>query len=140
MKKPKTPSNTVLNRRARFDYKLDDELSVGMSLSGIEVRMIRDHHVQLQGSFVTTRNGQLWLNNLTLGSEIARNIRLLATKPQIRAFMKQKDLGFTIIPTKILTNTRYIKLIIALGKGKKSYDKRETIKHRDLTREAKKFN
>lgn len=140
MKKPKTPSNTVLNRRARFDYKLDDELSVGMSLSGIEVRMIRDHHVQLQGSFVTIRNGQLWLNNLTLGSETARNIRLLATKPQIRAFMKQKDLGFTIIPTKILTNTRYIKLIIALGKGKKSYDKRETIKHRDLTREAKKFN
>lgn len=140
MKKPKTPSNTVLNRRARFDYKLDDELSVGMSLSGIEVRMIRDHHVQLQGSFVTIRNDQLWLNNLTLGSETARNIRLLATKPQIRAFMKQKDLGFTIIPTKILTNTRYIKLIIALGKGKKSYDKRETIKHRDLTREAKKFN
>ena len=140
MKKPKTPSNTVLNRRARFDYKLDDELSVGMSLSGIEVRMIRDHHVQLQGSFVTIRNGQLWLNNLTLGSETARNIHLLATKPQIRAFMKQKDLGFTIIPTKILTNTRYIKLIIALGKGKKSYDKRETIKHRDLTREAKKFN
>ena len=140
MKKPKTPSNTVLNRRARFDYKLDDELSVGMSLSGIEVRMIRDHHVQLQGSFVTIKSGQLWLNNLTLGSETARNIRLLATKPQIRAFMKQKDLGFTIIPTKILTNTRYIKLIIALGKGKKSYDKRETIKHRDLTREAKKFN
>ena len=140
MKKPKTPPTTVLNRRARFDYQLEDELSVGMSLTGIEVRQIRDHHVQLQGSFITLRNGELWLNNLTLSSETARNIRLLATKVQIRSFTKQKELGFTIIPTKILAGNKYIKLIIALGKGKKSYDKRQTIKQRDLNREAKTFH
>ncbi len=72
--------NTVtINRRARYDYVLGDELTMGMSLSGDEVRSIRDHHVQLKGSFVTIRNSELWLNNLTLGTSTARNIKLLVT-------------------------------------------------------------
>ena len=54
-----------------------------MVLSGPEVRLIRDHHVQLKGSFITLKDGELWLNNLTLGAETARNIKLLATKKQI---------------------------------------------------------
>lgn len=134
MKKKKVPDSVTVNRRARYDYHLGDELSCGMELSGPEVRSIRDHHVQLKGSFVTIRNGELWLNNLTLGAETARNIRLLATRKQIAALEKEKVAGSTIVPVKLLAGGRYIKLVIALGKGKKKYDKRETIKKRDFER------
>ncbi|MBR2695604.1 SsrA-binding protein [Candidatus Saccharibacteria bacterium] len=134
MKKKKQPSTTTVNRRAHFDYQLGEEITCGMSLSGPEVRLIRDHHVQLKGSFVTIRNSELWLNNLTLGAETARNIRLLATKKQIAGLEKQKAAGMTIVPTKLLAGGRHIKLVIALGRGKKKYDKRETIKKRDFER------
>lgn len=134
MKKRKTPATTTVNRKARFDYELGDELTAGLVLTGDEVRSIRDHHVQLKGSFVTLRNGELWLNNLTLGAETSRNIKLLATKKQIATFAKQKISGYTIVPVKLLAGGRHIKLVIALGRGKKKYDKRETIKRRDIER------
>ena len=133
-KKKTTPSTVTENRCARFDYTLSNELICGMSLSGPEVRLIRDHHAQLKGSFVTIRNNELWLNNLTLGADTARNIRLLATRRQIADFSKQKLQGFTIVPVKLLAGGRHIKLVIAIGKGKKKYDKRETIKKRDFER------
>ena len=134
MKKKKVSDLTTVNRRARFDYELGEELSCGMELKGPEVRLIRDHHVQLKGSYVTIRNGELWLYGLTLGAETARNIRLLATKKQITALAKQKMQGFTIVPVKIIGGARHIKLVIAVGRGKKKYDKRETIKKRDIER------
>lgn len=134
MKKAKTPATVTINRRARFDYALDEELTCGMLLSGPEVRLIRDHHVQLKGTFVTLRNGELWLNNLTLGADTARNIKLLATKKQIASLARAKADGLQIIPVRLLAGGRYIKLVIATGKGKKKYDKRETIKKRDIER------
>lgn len=134
MKKKKIQDSVTVNRKARFDYVLGDELTVGMVLSGLEVRSIRDHHVQLKGSFVTVRNGELWLNNLTLGAETARNIKLLATRKQIAGLMREKVAGSTIVPVKLLGGSRHIKLVIAIGKGKKKYDKRETIKKRDIER------
>ena len=134
MKKQKIPETVTLNRRAHYDYQLGEELTVGMSLSGLEVRAIRDHHVQLKGAFVTIRNNELWLNNLTLGADTARNIKLLATKRQITALNREKIAGSTIVPVRLLGGSRYIKLVIAVGKGKKKYDKRETIKKRELDR------
>lgn len=134
MKQKKTQNSVTVNRRAHYDYQLGDELTVGMNLSGPEVRSIRDHHVQLKGSFVTIRNDELWLNNLTLGADTARNIKLLATKKQIASLNKEKVLGSTIVPVRLLGGGRYIKLVIAVGKGKKKYDKRETIKKRDIER------
>lgn len=134
MKKTKIPDSVTVNRRAHYDYVLSDELECGMALSGLEVRSIRDHHVQLKGSFVTIRNGELWLNNLTLGADTARNIKLLATRRQISALEKEKVQGSTIVPVRLLGGKRHIKLVIAIGKGKKKYDKRETIKKRDLDR------
>lgn len=122
----------TVNRQARFDYFLGDELTVGMVLSGLEVRAIRDHHVQLKGAFVTIRNNELWLNNLTLGADTARNIKLLATRKQIASLGREKVAGSTIVPVKLLGGSRHIKLVIAIGKGKKKYDKRETIKKRDI--------
>lgn len=124
----------TVNRQARFDYFLGDELTVGMVLSGLEVRAIRDHHVQLKGAFVTIRNNELWLNNLTLGADTARNIKLLATRKQIASLVREKVAGSTIVPVKLLGGSRHIKLVIAIGKGKKKFDKRETIKKRDIER------
>lgn len=134
MKKKKIPSTITENRRAHFDYVLGDELSVGMSLSGDEVRKIRDNHAQLKGSFVILKDNQLWLTNLTLGADTAQNIRLLATKNQISALAREKVAGSSIVPVRLLAGGRYIKLVIAVGRGKKKYDKRETIKKRDLDR------
>lgn len=134
MKKKKVADSVTVNRKARFDYVLGDELICGMALAGPEVRSIRDHHVQLKGSFVTIRNNELWLNNLTLGADTARNIKLLATRKQISALLEEKVAGSTIVPVKLLGGGRHIKLVIAVGKGKKKYDKRETIKKRDIER------
>ncbi len=134
MKKKRVSDSVTVNRRARYDYVLGDELSVGMVLSGSEVRLIRDYHVQLKGAFVTIKDDELWLNNLTLGSETARNIKLLATRRQITALMREKIDGSTIVPVRLLGGSRHIKLVIAVGKGKKKYDKREAIKKRDIER------
>lgn len=150
-KKPtKKPSSTaIVNRRARFDYALDDELVVGIALTGPETRSAREGHIQLKGAFVTIKSNELWLNNASFslklnerGNPNARSIdtsprKLLAKRKQIDALAAQKQTGMTIVPLRLLTNGRYIKLVIALGKGKKSYDKRETIKRRDQDREAK---
>lgn len=134
MKQKKTGEMVTVNRRARYDYALGDELEVGMVLSGDEVRSIRDHHVQLKGSFVTVKDGELWLNNMTLGAETAKNVKLLATKKQIAGLVREKVAGSTIVPVKLLGGKRFIKLVIAVGRGKKKYDKRETIKQRDIER------
>lgn len=134
MQKKKTPASVTVNRRARFDYHLGEELTCGMLLSGPEVRLIRDHHVQLKGSFVTLKDDELWLNNLTLGADTERNIKLLVTKRQLLELARARQEGFQLVPVKLLAGGRYIKLVIATGKGKKKYDKRETIKKRDLER------
>jgi SsrA-binding protein len=150
-KKPTTKPSTVLNRRARFDYELGDEIVVGLSLTGPEVRAARDGHIQLKGSFVTVRNSELWLNNASFSLKLnqkgqpgARTIdteprKLLAHRKQIDTLQIRKKEGMTIVPTKLLTAGRFIKLVIAVGKGKKNYDKRETLKRRDQEREAKRM-
>lgn len=134
MKKSRTPDLVVENRRARFDYQLDEELVCGMSLTGAEVRLIRDHHAQLKGSFVTIKSGELWLNNLTLGADTTKNIKLLVTRRQLAGLTRAKQDGLQLVPVRMLTGGRYIKLVIATGRSKKKYDKRETIKQRDIAR------
>lgn len=138
MKKVKKPA-PVLNRRAHYDYNLSDKVEVGMVLTGSQVRLIRDRHAQLKGTYVTIRNHELWLLGLTLGSDTSENIKLLATKSQIAAFERAKVEGSTIVPVELKPAKRYIKLIIAVGKGKKAYDKRQTIKNRDLDRESRRL-
>ncbi len=147
--KKKQSTGSVINRRARFDYALEDEIVAGLALTGLEVRAARDGHVQLKGSFVTLKDNELWLNNASFslrlnekGNPNARTVdtsprKLLASRKQIDAFAAEKQHGMTIVPTKLLTKGRFIKLVIALGKGKKRYDKRETIKRRDQDRDTK---
>lgn len=147
-KKPTAPNKAIVNRRARFDYELGDEVVAGIVLTGPEVRAARDGHIQLKGSFVTVRGNELWLNNASFslkghqkGDPTARTIdtnprKLLASRKQIDDLAAKKKNGLTIVPTRLLTTGKYIKLVIALGKGKKNYDKRETLKRRDQDRES----
>jgi len=147
-KKPTQPS-TVINRRARYDYVLGEDLVVGIVLTGPEVRAARDNHVQLKGSYVSIQRGELWLNNAsfslkhnTAGQSGSRTVdtsprKLLAHRKQIDALAAQKKSGMTIVPTKLLPAGNHIKLVIALGKGKKNWDKRQSIKKRDIERESR---
>lgn len=138
MKKVKKPA-AVVNRRAHYDYNLSDKIEVGMVLTGAQVRLIRDRHAQLKGTYVTIRNHELWLLGLTLGSDTAENIKLLATKKQISSLERAKVDGSTIVPVELHSGKRHIKLTIAVGEGKKKYDKRQTIKARDLDRERTRY-
>ncbi len=149
---PKKSSPSVLvNRRARFDYTLGEEIVAGLSLTGIETRAARDGHVQLKGSFVTIRDDELWLNNASFSLKLnergkvnARTVdtaprKLLAKRKQIDSLKESKKQGMSIVPTKLIIKGRYIKIVIALGKGKKNYDKRQTIKKRDQDRDVKRM-
>ena len=146
-KKKSTGSTAILNRRASYDYALGDEITTGVMLTGMEVRAARDGRVQLKGSFVTIRNNELWLNNASFSLVLNQRgtsdttvdtspRKLLAKRAQIDTLIKQKTSGMTIVPLKLITKGRYIKLVIALGKGKKSYDKRQAIKQRDQERDT----
>lgn len=142
-KKKANQSKVIVNRRARYDYELGDSLVVGMQLSGAETKSIRMGHAQLRGAYVTVRNGELWLNNATINgtqgipitdSDQTRSRKLLAKKREIAALIEAKQQGRTIVPVAILAEGRFIKLRIAVGKGKKRYDKRETLKKRETER------
>ncbi len=146
-KKKQSKPQAIVNRRASFDYALGDELTAGVVLTGREARAARDNRVQLKGSFVTIRNNELWLNNasfsLKLNSKGVNETsvdtsprKLLASRKQIDELAVRKQEGMSIVPLRLLTQGRYIKLVIALGKGKKNYDKRQAIKKRDLERDA----
>lgn len=147
-KKKVIAPKAIVNRRARFDYEIGDEIIAGMVLTGPEVRAARDGHIQLKGSFVTVRNNELWLNNASFSLKLnqknhenARTIdteprKLLASRKQIDDLIAHKKQGSTIVPLRLLTAGKFIKVVIALGKGKKNYDKRETLKRRDQDRDS----
>lgn len=153
-------STVILNRRAGFDYNLSDSLTVGLELTGLEVKAARTNRVNLKGAYVTPKinprtgktelfliNASFTLNNnapkgsgqpTTTVDTTAR--RILAHRREIDRFNEARQSGLTIVPTKLLTGGRYIKLVTMLGKGKKQYDKRESIKKRDTAREIKRLD
>lgn len=151
----KAASATVINRRASFDYTLEDKLTVGLELSGAETKAARLNHVSLKGAYVVpkmnnqTKKNELFLinasftlnNNAPKSSGQARTTvdtsprKILAKRRQIDALCAGRQSGMTIVPTKLLTKGHYVKLEIALGKGKKQYDKRQVIRQRDSERE-----
>lgn len=149
-RKSSNARTSVVNRRASFDYTLGEEVVAGLELTGPEVRAARDGHVQLKGAFIAIRSNELWLNNASFsvkhnskGQTEARTVdtrarKVLAKRKQIDQLAAARQKGMTIVPIKLLTGGRFIKVVIALGKGKKNYDKRETIKRRDINRENKK--
>lgn len=151
--------SAIVNRRASFDYALGDKYVVGLELTGAETKAARLNHVSLKGAYVvpklnqsTKRNELLLINaSFTLANNApkgsgqtkttvdTRSRRILAKRKEIDKLCEGKQSGMTIIPTKMLTHGRYVKLEIAPGKGKKQYDKRDSIKKRDTKREVAKM-
>ena len=144
MKKKPQAVGSIQNRRARADYALADSLIVGLQLSGAETKSLRMGHGQLRGAYVTVKGDELILINATINgtngipipeSDQTRARKILAKRKEISALIAAKQQGQTIVPLEILTKGRYIKLRIAAGRGKKLYDKRQTLKARDEGRD-----
>lgn len=145
MVKKKTQDKAIRNRRASFDYQLGDSFVMGIVLTGREAKALRLGRGQLQGAYVTVKDGELFLLNATIHGtngipieegETTRTRKLLAKRREIDQLIAAKQQGKTLIPTKILTDGKYIKVVIAVGTGKKEYDKRQSIKKRDDSRSA----
>jgi len=143
-KKKSGQTKNIVNRRARFDYELGDGLVVGLELTGRETKALRMGHGQLRGAYVTVKDNELLLINATITgtssipipeNEQTRARKLLAKRREIDALIAGKQQGRTIVPLEILTRGRYIKLRIAIGQGKKRWDKRQTLKARDEKRQ-----
>lgn len=148
MKKKSASTGVIANKRARFDYDLKDSFLAGIVLSGAETRSLRSQHGSLQGAFVQIKDGEAYLMNshimpvktnaAVLTSEMqVRNRKLLLKKRELDQLQEAKQQGNTIVPIKFLTKGRFIKLEIAVGRGKRKYDKRESIKRRDTERDVK---
>ena len=143
MKKKKNNNHLIVNRRATFDYVIEETLTVGIELSGAEAKSLRLGHGDLRGSYVTIKGGELYLINASIhgtngivitDQDKTRSRKILARKREINHLIEKKTQGRTIIPLEIYTRGRYIKVKIGLGKGKKNYDKRQAIKKRDIDR------
>lgn len=146
MAKKRPSTGTISNRRARHDYALDDSFVVGMVLTGAETKSLRRGHGFLRGAYVTVKDNELWLINATITGDKdiqipeqdqTRARKLLLKRSEIDKLLSTKQQGLTIIPLEVMTRGRYVKLRIAVGRGKKRWDKRETIKRRDQERDAR---
>jgi len=143
MSKPKTETGAVaVNRRARFDYEIEETFEAGLMLMGSEVKSLREGRANIAESYVSPERGEIWLINADIppygpanrfNHEPRRYRKLLLKKSEIEklAGAVTRD-GRTIIPLRLFFNNRGIaKLQIGLAKGKKTVDKRETIKRRE---------
>ena len=146
-KNSSSDAKPIVNRRARFDYELGETISAGIVLSGAEVRGARLGHVRLTGSYANLKNNELWLTNMSISipdtarkddedKERTTARKLLVTKKELAQVEEAKKQGLTIVPTRLFTTGRFIKIELAIAKGKKVHDKRETIKRRQQDRDT----
>lgn len=142
--------NEIRNRQATYEYFIDAKYVAGMALLGTEVKSIREGKASFNDSFCIIHKGEVWLKSLHItpyshgtmnNHDPLRDRKLLLNKREIRKIeAKLKEKGYTIIPLRIFLNEKnFMKIEIGLGKGKKLYDKRETIKQRDVQKEMKRF-
>ncbi|AYO58828.1 SsrA-binding protein [Chryseobacterium sp. 6424] len=138
-------SVTILNKRARFEYEILEEIEAGIVLTGTEIKSLRSSKASITEAFCQFIEGELYIINMMIDEyklgtfynhKTKRERKLLLHKTELKKFEKKlKDVGNTIIPLKLYINqTGKAKVLIALGKGKKLYDKRESIKDRENKR------
>ena len=136
----------IRNKRASFDYELMDQFVAGIVLTGTEIKSIRLGKASLTDSYCLLNKGELWVKNMNISEyfygnlnnhEARRERKLLLTKKELRKLERlTKETGFTIIPTRLFINEKGLaKIVIHTAKGKKEYDKRESIKEREDNRE-----
>ena len=138
----------INNRKAKFDYTILEEIEAGMVLKGTEVKSIKDGKANIKDSYAIIKNGEVYLLNMHISEYKEGNIfnhdekrtrKLLLHKKEIlKLYDKIRLEGYTLIPLKVYFNKNKAKVLLGLCKGKKNYDKRETIKERDIKRQIEK--
>ncbi len=137
--------NMTVNLKARYEYSIIQTYEAGIVLHGTEVKSLRQGKVNLVDSYATLKNGEVWLVGANISvyeqgninnHEPARTRKLLLNKSEIRKLIgKVKEKGLTLIPLRLYFKNGKVKAEIALAKGKKAYDKRESIARKDFQRE-----
>ncbi|MBC7654347.1 MAG: SsrA-binding protein SmpB [Oligoflexus sp.] len=139
----------IRNKKASFEYHFLETFVAGIKLLGTEIKSIREGKATISDAFCTFINEELYVRNLHVSEyshgsfynhEAKRDRKLLVTKKELKKLLvKSQDKGLTIVPLKIFINDRgFAKMEIALAQGKKSFDKRDTLKERDVKREMDK--
>ena len=139
----------IRNKKASFEYHFLETYVAGIKLLGTEIKSIREAKATISDAFCTFINEELYVRNLHISEyshgsfynhEAKRDRKLLITKKELKKLLiKSQDKGLTIVPLKIFINDRgFAKMEIALAQGKKSFDKRDTLKERDVKREMDK--
>ena len=142
----KLPQVNIKNKSASFDYELLDTYQAGIVLTGTEIKSIRLGKASLVDTFCFFNNGELWVKNMYIAEyfygtynnhQARRDRKLLLTKKELQKIQRlSKESGFSVIPTKIYISDKGLaKIIVAVAKGKKVYDKRESIKEREDKRQ-----
>jgi SsrA-binding protein len=139
---------SIVNRKARFEYTFIDTYIAGICLLGTEVKAIKDGKASMVDTYCIFDKDELWVKGLGVtpgpGSfqhEALRDKKLLLRKKELKKLSSSLDKGLTIIPVKIFVDERNrLKIEIALAKGKKLYDKRESIKERDIERDMRRMD
>ena len=136
----------IENKKARLNYEILDEYEAGIELLGHEVKSVRGGQGKLEGSHVVIRGGEAYIvgmhippyqpSNTPAGYDPARTRRLLLTKRELGALSNQESQkGLTIVPLRVYNKGRNLKVLVAVARGRKKYDKREVLKKRDADRE-----
>ncbi|MBQ5478132.1 MAG: SsrA-binding protein SmpB [Bacteroidaceae bacterium] len=150
----KSSDINIKNRRASFDYQFIDTFTAGIVLTGTEIKSIRMGKASLVDTFCYFNNGELWVKNMNISEyfygsynnhSARRDRKLLMQKKELRRLQEDtKSPGFTIVPTRMFINEKGLcKVVIALARGKKEYDKREDLKlkadRREMDRVMKRY-
>lgn len=138
----------IINRKAKFDYFIEDEYEAGVALTGTEVKSIRNGNCNIKDCYGIVRNGEVYLLNMFIGTYKEGNIfnhnetrsrKLLLHKKEIKKISQEIEMnGLTLIPIKGYFKDNKFKILLGVCRGKKNYDKRETMKNRDIQREVAK--
>ena len=139
-------ANLIEHKRVNFDYELLEQFEAGVQLFGTEVKSLREHRGKLEGAHITVRGGEAFLigadipafqtANAGKGFEATRNRRLLLKKHELEELAKaEESKGLTLVPLSMYNKGRVIKLRLAIARGKKKGDKRDTIMKRESLRE-----
>ena len=135
------------NRKAQYDYHLIEIFEAGMALVGTEVKAIREGRVNLRDSFARAENGEIYVHGVHIGAYSSRGYadheplrprKLLLHRQEIRKLIgKTTERGMTMVPVRMYFKNGRVKIAISLAKGKKDYDRRETIRRREVDRETR---
>jgi len=138
----------IQNKKAKFDYEILDTYEAGIVLTGTEIKSIREGKAQLRDSYAVIRNGEVFLLNMHISHYEQGNIfnhdetrtrKLLLHKKEILKLRDRVEVeGLTLVPIKLYFKGNKAKILLGVAKGKKTYDKRESIKKRDIDRDLKK--